>query len=184
MFSKKILCVSLWLVLFSTIAKAAGPLPPVTYQPPKKIYLANQMGFSPLETQLLPAIANQLQNLGLEVVEPFSQNITIDFSKPGWPYQIGQRCIGDVRDCDAIFAIVNGIPPDEGVMIELGMAMAMGKEIFLFRDDIRRCSECENYPLNPMLFAGLPEKTWEESYFTSLEQITSPDKRLSKWAMQ
>ena len=37
----------------------------------------------------------------------------------------------DLKKCDCIFAIVNGTPPDEGVMIELGIAIALKKEIFL-----------------------------------------------------
>ena len=51
---------------------------------------------------------------------------------------------------------MNGCPPDEGVMIELGMAMALKKPTFLFRDDVRHCTDCEAYPLNLMLFTGLP----------------------------
>ena len=65
----------------------------------------------------------------------------------------------DVATSDAIFAVVNGVPPDEGVMIELGMAIALKKPTFLFRDDLRRVVESEQYPLNLnlMLFTGLPE---------------------------
>jgi len=62
-----------------------------------------------------------------------------------------------VRDADGIFAVVNGCPPDEGVMVELGMAIAWEKAVFLFRDDFRRCTDSEAYPLNLMLFTGLPE---------------------------
>jgi nucleoside 2-deoxyribosyltransferase len=52
-----------------------------------------------------------------------------------------------VRDADALLAIVNGTPPDEGVMLELGAAIALGKPVFLYRDDFRRCSDSEDYPL-------------------------------------
>ena len=37
------------------------------------------------------------------------------------------------------------------------MAIAWHKPTFLFRDDFRRCTDSEVYPLNLMLFAGLPE---------------------------
>ena len=37
----------------------------------------------------------------------------------------------DVGEADAIFAVVNGVPPDEGVMVELGIAVALGKPTFL-----------------------------------------------------
>ena len=46
-------------------------------------------------------------------------------------------------------------------MVELGMAIAWDKPVFLFRDDFRRCTDSEAYPLNLMVFTGLPEQGWE-----------------------
>ena len=43
----------------------------------------------------------------------------------------------------SLFAVVNGCPPDEGVMVEFGLATACGKPTFLFRDDLRRCADSE-----------------------------------------
>ena len=83
---------------------------------------------------------------------------------------------------DAIFAIVNGTPPDEGVMVELGAAIALKKPAFLFGDDWRLCTDSERYPLNLMLFAGMPEAEWEDYNCTSVDEIASPDKALSVWA--
>ena len=39
-------------------------------------------------------------------------------------------------------------------MIELGMAIALGKPTFLFRDDFRSVADTDEYPLNLMLFTG------------------------------
>ena len=61
-------------------------------------------------------------------------------------YRIGQKYFADVVNSDATFAVVNGVPPDEGVMVELGMAIALGKPTFLFRDDFRRATDSEEYP--------------------------------------
>ncbi len=150
---------------------------------PKTIYLANPYGFSAQQKEeLLPDIIAALEYLGLEVWEPFSRNNQVDFSVPGWAYQIGQADYRDVRDSDAIFAVVNAVPPDEGVMVELGMAIALGKPTFLFRDDFRRVTDSEEYPLNLMLFTGLPEKNWQDFYYTSIEEIGDPDKALARWA--
>ena len=85
-------------------------------------------------------------------------------------------------EADAIFAIVNGVPPDEGVMVELGMAITAGKPTFLFRDDFRRAADSDEYPLNLMLFTGLPQQGWERFYYTSIAEISSPDKALAPWA--
>ena len=150
---------------------------------PKTIYLANHYGFSAQQRALLlPPIIAALEQLGLEVWEPFARNNQVDFSQPGWAYQVGQADFRDMVDADAIFAVVNGVPPDEGVMVELGMAIALAKPTFLFRDDFRRATDSEEYPLNLMLFTGIPEQDWQDYYFTSVAEITAPDKALARWA--
>jgi hypothetical protein len=151
----------------------------------KKIYLANPYGFSQQQKQLLlPPIITKLESLGLEVWEPFQRNNQQDFSQPGWAYRIARADLDDVKKCDGIFAIVNGTPPDEGVMVELGIAIALNKAIFLFRDDFRRCTDSEQYPLNLMIFAGLPEVNWQEYYYTDVEDIDIPEKALYKWCLR
>ncbi len=57
-----------------------------------------------------------------------------------------------------------------------------GKPTFLFRDDLRRATDSEHYPLNLMLFTGMPEDGWGDWYYTSLEEIAAPDKALARWA--
>ncbi len=66
-------------------------------------------------------------------------------------------------------------------MVELGLAIGWGKPVFLFRDDFRRCADSDDYPLNLMLFVGLPEHDWESYWYTSLEQVADPDKALVQW---
>ena len=149
----------------------------------KTIYLANPYGFSAQQKEvLLPPIAAALEELGLEVWEPFARNNQVDFLEAGWAYRVGQGDFSDVEEADAIFAVVNGVPPDEGVMVELGMAIALRKPTFLFRDDFRRVVESETYPLNLMLFTGLPQDGWQDYFYTSVEEITCPDKALARWA--
>ena len=149
----------------------------------KTVYLANPYGFSTQQKEvLLPPIVAALEELGLEVWEPFARNNQVDFLEAGWAYRVGQSDFRDVEAADAIFAVVNGVPPDEGVMVELGMAIALRKPTFLFRDDFRRVVESETYPLNLMLFTGLPREDWQDYYYTSVEQIADPDKAFVRWA--
>ena len=108
-------------------------------------------------------------------------NNQIDVSQAGWAYNVAQADLNDVKNCDGIFAIANGTPPDEGVMVELGVAIALDKAIFLFRDDFRRCTDSEQYPLNLMLFSGLPQVGWEDYYYTSVDEIKSTEKALYSW---
>tara|TARA_B100001175_G_C19480866_1_gene627060 strand:+ start:909 stop:1373 length:465 start_codon:yes stop_codon:yes gene_type:complete len=148
----------------------------------RTIYLASPYGFSAQwKRLLLPEFVKALESLGLEVWEPFARNGQVDLAKSGWAYRVAQRDLQDVRDADAFFAIVNGTPPDEGVMVELGVAIALGKPVFLFRDDFRRCTDSEQYPLNLMLFAGLPRDEWQEHLYTDLDEIKAPEKALVRW---
>ena len=149
----------------------------------KTIYLANPYGFSQQQkATLLPPIVASLESLGLEVWEPFARNNQENFSEVGWAYRVGQKDFADVVNSDGIFAVVNGVPPDEGVMVELGMAIALGKPTFLFRDDFRRATDSEEYPLNLMLFTGMPDDGWRDNYYTSLQEIIAPNKALARWA--
>ena len=67
-------------------------------------------------------------------------------------------------------------------MIELGMAIALGKPTFLFRDDFRRATDSGEYPLNLMLFTGLPQHSWRDYFYTSVDQIDDSSKALARWA--
>ena len=148
----------------------------------KTLYLANPYGFSPQQREgPLTALVAALEAMGAEVWEPFARNNQIDRAGAGWAYAIGQADLRDVREADGLFAVVNGCPPDEGVMVELGLAIAWEKPVFLFRDDFRRCTDSEAYPLNLMLFTGLPEMGWDAYWYSSAQEIADTDKALSRW---
>ena len=148
----------------------------------RTLYLANPYGFSSQQRQgPLASLVTILESLGVEVWEPFARNVHIDKVAPNWAYRIGQANLRDVRNADGLFAVVNGCPPDEGVMVELGMAIAWGKPVFLFRDDFRLCTDSEAYSLNLMVFTGLPEIDWDAYWYGSIEEIADPDKALMRW---
>ena len=147
----------------------------------KKLYLANPYGFSKQTKNLLCEFINIFNDLNIEVYEPFERTKYIMQKKENWAYNIAESNFHDLKKCDCIFAIVNGTPPDEGVMIELGIAIALKKKIFLFRDDFRNCSDSNQYPLNLMLFLGLPKNNWEKYYFESLQDIKSNKKGFVEW---
>ena len=148
----------------------------------KKLYLANPYGFSKQTKSLLYEFINIFNNLNIEVYEPFERTKDIIQKEDNWAYEVAESNLYDLKKCDCIFAIVNGTPPDEGVMIELGIAIALKKKIFLFRDDFRNCADSDQYPLNLMLFLGLPKDNWEKYYFESLQDIKSNKKRFVEWA--
>ena len=147
----------------------------------KKLYLANPYGFSKQTKNLLCEFLNIFNELDIEVYEPFERTKQIIQGEGEWAYDIAKSNFNDLIKCDCIFAIVNGTPPDEGVMIELGIAIALKKEIFLFRDDFRNCSDSNQYPLNLMLFLGLPKNNWKKYYFESLQDIKNDKKGFLEW---
>ena len=148
----------------------------------KRLYLASPYGFSEhWRLKLLPEFISKLENMGASVLEPFARNSDIDISKPGWANKVASSNLIDLRQADGLFAIVNGVPPDEGVMVELGIAIALGKPTFLFRDDFRKCTDSDEYPLNLMLFLGIPADSWNDYYYSSLDEISCKKKAIYKW---
>ena len=147
----------------------------------KKLYLANPYGFSKQIKNLLPEFIKIFQDLNIEVYEPFERTQHLISNKKDWAYELAKTNLNDLKASDCIFAIVNGNPPDEGVMVELGVAIALKKEIFLFRDDFRKCSDSDQYPLNLMLFVGLSKEGWSRNYFETLDDIKSPEKNFLNW---
>ena len=148
----------------------------------RTLYLANPYGFSAQQREgPLAALVRALEQAGAEVWEPSARNAPGDTTQADWAYRVGQADVRDVREADGIFAVVNGCPPDEGVMVELGLAIAWGKPTFLFRDDFRRSADSERYPLNLMLFTGLPAHGWEAYWYSSVAEIPSREKALAPW---
>ncbi|WP_269610084.1 nucleoside 2-deoxyribosyltransferase [Prochlorococcus marinus] len=148
----------------------------------KTLYLASPYGFSEhSRLKLLPEFITELESLGARVLEPFERNGNIDPSISGWASKVACSNLRDLRQSDGLFAIVNGAPPDEGVMIELGVAIALGKPTFLFRDDFRKCTDSDEYPLNLMIFLGIPSNSWNDYYYRSLNEIGSKKKAIYKW---
>ena len=119
--------------------------------------------------------------MGAMVLEPFSRNSDVDISIPGWANKVASSNFNDLKNSDGLFAIVNGTPPDEGVMVELGVAIALGKPTFLFRDDFRKCSDSDEYPLNLMIFGGIPSDSWNDYYYRSIDEIDNKNKAIYKW---
>ena len=96
----------------------------------KKLYLANPYGFSKQSKKLLNEFINIFKELNVEVYEPFERTKKIIQKEGNWAYDLAKSNFHDLKNCDCIFAIVNGTPPDEGVMIELGIAIALKKKSF------------------------------------------------------
>ena len=148
----------------------------------RTIYLANPYGFSAsLAGGPLQDLVRVLEELGAEVREPFKSVEHHDPAAPQWAWRIGQHNVDLLGEADAVFAVVNGCPPDEGVAVEIGFAVAWRKPVFLFRDDFRRCADSDAYPLNLMLFAGHGADDWRMCWYESVAELADPGKGLVRW---
>lgn len=150
------------------------------------LYIANGIGFNECtRNYVLPKIVQQLQHLGFTCIEPFVDNNEASLSSGGRSiekeYDIARRDVNGVRVCDGIFCVISNPIPDEGAMIELGLAMAWKKPIFLLNDDFRMTPGGNGYPMNLMLFASMPPDQWQKYYFTSLDQLSDDKKGLIQY---
>ena len=79
----------------------------------KKLYLANPYGFSKQLKTLLQEFIHIFNNLNIEVYEPFERTKHMIKKEGDWAYDLAKSNFQDLKNCDCIFAIVNGTPPDE-----------------------------------------------------------------------
>lgn len=151
--------------------------------PPKAkvIHLAHAYSFSERMTEvLLQPIVVALEGLGLDVGPSRGPG---DSLADSLPYQSGQDTFTHIALSDAFLGVVDGHSPDEGVMVDLGIAIALGKPTFLLRDDSRSVvADNRTYPMNHKLFVGMPREDWQDHYYTSVEEISAPGKAIARWA--
>ena len=153
------------------------------------VYLASPLGFSESQRKLvLPHFISALEAAGASVYEPFSTNeqngLGPDSNNDDWALDIAFADRDGVSQCDALFAVINGVPPDEGVAVEVGIAAALQKPTFLFRDDFRKASDSGSFSVNLMLYCGLPKRGWQGHVFGCIDEITDPQKGFVKWVAQ
>jgi len=102
--------------------------PKSSYRKKPLVYLASPLGFSSsLKSSVLPRLVQAVEAVGVEVYEPFERNAQAGLIKKedtSWAWDVAHADAEAVKNCDAIFAVVNGVPPDEGVCVELGIAWA------------------------------------------------------------
>ena len=115
------------------------------------VYLASPLGFSSSAKEfILPRFVQALELCGCEVYEPFSQNEQAGrgpgngTSAETWAFDIAHADRDAAAECDAIFAIINGLPPDEGVAGNSALRRVRGSPPF--------CSE--------MIFVVQVTATW------------------------
>lgn len=151
------------------------------------LYIANGLGFSAqARAHVLAPIVASLKQMGFEVIEPFGDNkelALVNNRTIGGELEIAHSDMKSVIEADGVLCILSSPIPDEGSMIEVGIAMALNKPVFYLNDDFRYQIDAttRHLPVNLMLFAHATEQTWQRYYYTSMEELSCRDKGLYKW---
>ena len=152
---------------------------------PVTLYIANGLGFSSsARTSVLSSIVRTVTKMGYDVIEPFQDNNELDLSRErnvAVEMEIARRDVDGVRRADGVLCVVSSPVPDEGVMIEVGLAIAWSKPVFILNDDFRYSPSNTVLPMNLMLFAGMNAETWRKYYYTSVDDLENAQKALGEW---
>jgi nucleoside 2-deoxyribosyltransferase len=128
-----------------------------------KIYLAGPLGFSEAGLDFHKRVlAPTIKNLGHDVLDPWelTEKKKID-AVLAMPYGLPKREAWQklnpeiannnkkaIDDCDAIFAVLDGVDVDSGTAAEIGYGFALGKPILGYRGDFRLSADNEGSVVN------------------------------------
>ena len=149
----------------------------------KTLYLANPYGFSAQQRAgPLPELVRTLESMGADVWEPRSPVTTrstgrVRAGRTG----SGRPICGTCARPTACSPWSTAVRRTRASWWSLAWRSRGRKPVFLFRDDFRRCTDSEDYPLNLMLFAGLPAAGWEAAWYSSIEELAEPGKARARW---
>lgn len=139
----------------------------------QKIYCAGPL-FNPKEREEMQSLASALEDGGYSVFLPQRDGLEFAelfplFLKRGIPAHEAQSILNmaifsldvfQIIDSEGLLLNMNGRVPDEGAMVEAGIAWAHNKVVVIFRNDSRSLIEGN---CNPLVL-GLSDFTWVSSY--------------------
>lgn len=125
--------------------------------PQMKIFISSPLGFAESTTSFRQTIQSCLQAKLLDVIDPWStasdleSELTIaeQIEKKelrintlhSISTKIAERNAENIRKCDLMLAVLDGVDVDSGAASEIGYAFALGKRIYGLRTDFRQAGE-------------------------------------------
>jgi nucleoside 2-deoxyribosyltransferase len=128
-----------------------------------KIYVAGPLGFSEAGRAFhAERVLAQIAQLGHVALDPWALTDPVRIAAAAaMPYGVARRDawralnrdIGGanaaaIRDCDLVFAVLDGSDVDSGTAAEIGYAVALGKPILGYRSDFRLSGDNEGARVN------------------------------------
>lgn len=115
------------------------------------LYCASPLGFTPagrlfLETTLHPLI----ESSGFLLHDPWTgaETISHPIGSAEWNSEVGRLNREMIDAADILLAVLEGVDVDSGTASEIGYAMARGKPVLGYREDLRQSGENSNAPVN------------------------------------
>lgn len=153
--------------------------------PSPTLYIANSLGFGAhAREHMLRDVITTVRDMGFHVVEPFRDNNEQNLGAErtvAQEFEVAGRDVDSVKTADGVLCIVSSAVPDEGAMVEVGMAIALHKPVLYLNDDVRFRPNGRCLPMNLMLFCHARPNTWDRYYYTSIDGLRDPQKALHTW---
>lgn len=139
-----------------------------------KLYVASNLGYSPLNAHTLQRFVMTLSEMGFDVTEQFERTRHLSD-----PIALSKTIKSDIEKTDVVFAFLNGEPADGGVFSIIGYAAAFKKAIVFYRDDVRVCTDSQLIFSNLMMAVGFhTQETLQQHCYTAFDELTHPEKYL------
>lgn len=149
-----------WLLALFTILMPATILAQAPAGPARKIYCAGPL-FNQMEREEMARIAAVLEESGFKVFLPHRDGMEMiklipAFAAAGVPEAKAKAIINkaifsldvfQVLDSDGLVLNLNGRVPDDGALVEAGIAWQAGKAIVIYKNDARTLIDGNDNPL-------------------------------------
>jgi nucleoside 2-deoxyribosyltransferase len=128
---------------------------------PMKVYTAGPLGFSEAGKMAHAHIVKMLQDLGHEILDPWTYDPAAIGQVLAMPYGAERKAAWErlnpligkanqqlIDQSNLIFAVLDGVDVDSGTAAEIGYGFAKGKKIIGYRGDFRLSADNEGSIVN------------------------------------
>ena len=121
----------------------------------RRVYLATP-AFSAPWTAFREELHQALEALDLEVVDPWDWADTPPTTREA-ALQLARQNFSNLESCGCVLAVLDGTQVDDGVCIEIGFAVALGRLVHGLRTDIRQGGEVAEIGVNLQVAGAIHE---------------------------
>lgn len=129
-----------------------------------KLFISSPLGFAESTSPFRETLIHTLQAKQLDIIDPWStaSDLEAELQKTkkidnteirtktlhSISTKIAERNASNIRECEMMLAVLDGVDVDSGTASEIGYAFALGKRIYGIRTDFRRAGENDGVCVN------------------------------------